>query len=181
MSTFDEGLHPRGQAGQFRTKPKAGAGVALDAAGQGTDSADLAGWLETMTPGEQAAVNRFLDQEAAVFGTSRDQVPTWWDDSEGIAFDESRHVGEALAETLGPKATFDIVHDPSGVPLAFRVSHYVGMDSAYEITRRYPTAHIGDGPMAKADGSSREGLRIYASVYDEALDELRLQVRSMLR
>src|SRR5699024_4337570 len=29
MSTFDEGLHPRGQAGKFTQKAKAGAGIGL--------------------------------------------------------------------------------------------------------------------------------------------------------
>jgi len=181
MSAFIESQHPRGQAGKFTAKAKFGAAVGLDSGDpqHDPDSSDLSGWLARMSERERGAVNRFLDKEARTFGSSRDWVLSVWDDSEGIAFDESRHVGEALAETHGPDSTFDIVHEPSGVPIGFRVSQHVG--DGYEITRRYPSALIGDDDMTKADHSSREGLRIYASAYESAFNQLELNARKHLR
>lgn len=69
MSTFNEGQHPRGQAGKFATKAKAGAGVSLGplprGAGEATDDERAAGIVDAITaevanPHED--IDHWLDQ-----------------------------------------------------------------------------------------------------------------------
>src|SRR5699024_7426278 len=64
MSTFTESLHPRGKAGKFTTKAKAGACVALEPGDDlESDGPALTGWLESLAGGDRRLANILLDSE----------------------------------------------------------------------------------------------------------------------